>query len=292
MNVTHLAELAGVLSAHALQITESSFPYSPQAFDTLQTISQKRCETWFARMDSLKSGAHCWDSLYDPSDDSRRPLIEEILISEILTRVVGGLLIGSSQRQENRTNHRMAVDLMNDSQESRRLVLQQMVELADAQHPVVRKLDRLRRSAERWTDRLLGPMACRVTLNRWVFDVARSKEFGQTILPYLVTPIGDRLFATGLKVAFPPTIQGVPSHAGLHREFAQAVLGLLSPDLFETNGGLQSLRTQRALGNEPINERPPAKPVQMSKKLQVPNAIKPVLPKISFLQLRRQQQNP
>lgn len=292
MNVTHLAELAGVLSAHSLQINETAFPCLPEAFATLQRNLQKRSEAWFGRMHALKSGTACWSSLYDPADDCRRPLIEEILISEILTRVVAGLLIGNSKPQDHRANHRMACELMTDSQETRRLALEQMVEMADDQNPIVRKLDRLRRSAERWTDRLMGPMACRVRLDRWVFDVARSKDFGQTILPYLATPVGDGLFAAGLRMAFPPTIPGVPSHAGLHREFLQAVLGMLSPELFETNGGLRPLRTLRALGNSPLTEMPPAKPRQSSKPLELPNAAKAALPMISFHKLRRKQQNP
>lgn len=292
MNVTYLAELAGVLSAHSLQISESAFPFSPGACDALQAIAQKRSETWFARMQALQSSASCWSSLYDPTDDARRPLIEEILISEILTRVVAGLLSGNSKSPEPRLNQRMATDLMNQAQEARRLALQQMVTMAEAQHCVVRKLDRLRRSAERWTDRLLGPMACRMNLNRWVFDAARAKDFGQTLLPHLATPVGGRLFAVGLKAAFPPTIQGVPSHTGLHRGFAQAVLGMLAPELFETNGGLQPLRTLRALATESPREIPPAQPPQTSKPCERPDAAKAALPKISFHKLRRQQENP
>ncbi|MCA9072387.1 MAG: hypothetical protein KDA84_25860, partial [Planctomycetaceae bacterium] len=270
----------------------SVFPFSDQAFDKLFDASRKRSEAWFARMQSLKAGAHCWNSLYDPTDDCRRPLIEEILISEILTRVLAGLLHSSFDFQGNHANHRRASELMHHSQESRRLALEQMVEMADAQNPIVRKLDRLRRSAERWTDRLLGPIACRVKLDRWLFDPPRSIEFGETILRHLATPVGNRLFVAGLRIAFPPTVQGVPSHSGLHREFAQAVLGLLSPELFETNGELHPLRTLRALANPLITDQAPAKPTKASNSPQLPNAVKPVLPKISFHKLRRESKNP
>jgi hypothetical protein len=291
VNVRHLAELAGLLSVHALQIVESPDRVSQESFRQLAEISQKRADAWHLRMQSLLGGSHHWSHLYADGLDPRSPLIEEILVSEILSRVVAGLLTAQGQQRGDQVACRMGADVFNAHQPSRRLVLTQMIEMLDAQNPAVRKLDRLRRLAERWTDILLGPLACRFSIKQLVFDPARANDYGQSILPYLTTPAGSGLFAAGLRVAFPETIIGVPAHAGFHRDMAAAVMGLLPKELFECDGGMLPLRTVRSLRRIAADAKP-AKCDHPRKPGSSDTAESQPLPpsKLSFSQLRRGQQ--
>ena len=254
MNVRHLAELAGILSVHALPIVESPGLGSAESFARLEEVFRRRSEAWAARMEGLCSGSHLWSALY--AEDPRGPLIEEILVSEILTRIAAALLAAHGQRQGDKPACRFAADLFNHHQSDRRLALVEMLEMADAHNTTVRTLDRVRRRAERWTDILLGPLSCRFAVAPLAFDSARSQEYGRTILPYLTSPAGSGLFAAGLHTAFPETLAGLPAHAGYHRETAAAVLGLLPADLFEQDGGLHPLRTVRTLRAEPADRLP------------------------------------
>ncbi len=290
MNVRHLAELAGLLSVHALQIVESPRPVSGGAARLLREISQKRADAWTSRMQSLGNGAHLWSSLY--AEDPRRELLEEILVSEILSRVTAGLLTVQSQLSGEKTARLLAADLFNDHQLARRSALTQMLEMADAHDPLVRKLDKLRRLAERWTDIFLGPLACRFSIGHLVFDPLRAEDYGQTILPYLTLPVGSGLFQAGLSVAFPKTLTGVPAHAGYHRDMAAGVLRLLPEDIFDSDGGLLPLRTVRSLRFKPTTD---TQPVESRRRNPVPQKIPPAAQtpcKLSFRQLRHRPQKP
>jgi hypothetical protein len=243
-------------------------------------------------MENLSAKSKPWSALYPLNHDPCSPVIEEILVSELLTRTLAGILCAHGKHHGDKAACLFASTLFLEHQAARRLALLEMVRMADAQNPLVRKLDKLRRSAERWTDILLGPLASRFVQGDLPFDLARSRDFGEAILPYLTSPAGGGLYAAGLRSAFPETLIGVPSHAGLHREMAAAVLGLLPSELFERDGGLLPLRTFRsiqclpktdALARRPLRRNPPADPANS------PGAL---LPKLSFSQLRRKHQKP
>jgi len=206
--------------------------------------------------------------------------------------VVTGILTSHGQLQGSTDLSRTASALFYESQEARRLALRQMLEMAMAQVPIVRKLDRLRRLAERWTDLLLGPMHCRFSVKHLTFDPRRSLEFGQTLLPYLTSGLGSRLFAAGIRVAFPPSLRGVPTHARLHRDFASAVLAFLPTDLFEEDGGLLPLRSVRALRAGDRRETSGQKTTGRNESAFPRDSTKSPQSKISFLQLRRRQPEP
>ena len=285
MNLRQSAELAGLLSVHALQIVESPTKTSRNELHELREASRRRSEAWVLRMNALTRGTQSGPALRGTGTDPWYSLIEEILVSEILTRIAAGILTAKGHYQREPLAVRAALDLFNEHQEARQMALLYMLDMADAQIPAVHELDRLRRTAERWTDILLGPLACRFALRHLVFDRERSQEYGQGMLPYLCTPAGSGLFAAGLTVAFPENIQGVPAHAGFHRDMAAAVLGLVPAEVFETDGSFRPLRSVRA--GRPVHslDTPPAKPNRRRQAL----SVEPPPIDLSFSQLRRQQ---
>lgn len=291
MIVRQLAELAGTLSVHALQIVESPFPDSAESLERLRDSSNKRTEAWSMRMQDLETAANCWPGLYR-AGDAKSPLIEEILVSEMLARVVGAILIGQAEHSGETRIRRTASELFLDAQKARRMVLGKMLEMADDRNPSVQKLDRLRRSAERWTDILLGPLAGRFRVRHLIFEPRRSEEFGQAILPHLATGTAGKMIAAGIRVGFPETILGVPAHAGLHRDMAAAVLAWLPSDLFHFDGPMRSLRSVRASRSLKASESPP--PDSRGRRPFPPPAESENLPqsKISYQDLRRRRPNP
>lgn len=292
MNVRHLAELAGLLSVHALQIVECRPQGIGQPFARLSLVSRQRAEAWTFRIEALSKKSKPWSGLYDLGHDPCRPVIEEILITEILTRVLAGILSAEGQHHGEKAACLYASTLFLEHQEARRLALTHMLTMADAQNPAVRTLDKLRRAAERWTDILLGPLSCQYLLADLPFDMARSQDYGQAMLPYLTSSVGSGLYAAGLKLAFPESVTGVPSHAGLHRDMAAAVLGLLPSVLFERDGGFLPLRTfrQRQSGDQSdslIAGRPEGKHTAGPK-----DSTPIAAPKLSFRHIRRKHQKP
>ena len=235
MNVRHLTEMAGVLSVHAPRIVESSLIVSADSLERVVSSSRKRSEAWLGRMRDLKTGADCWPALYD-GREARKPLIEEILVSELHARMACGILAAHGQSQGEKRICRATDDLFRVIQESRRLALRQMLEMAEDERPVVRKLDRLRRLCERWTDMLLGTLHCRYGVRHLTFDPAASWDFGQAITPHVSSGTAERIISAGIRVAIPQTLVGVPAHAELHQEFAESLLSILPHKLFDEHG--------------------------------------------------------
>ncbi len=253
---------------------------STEPLARLAQVSRQRTEVWTFRIETLAVKAKLWSALYPAGHDPSSPVIEEILVAEILTRMLAGLLTAQGQHHGDQAACRSASALFLEHQAARRLALVKMLDMADAQNPAVRKLDKLRRLAERWTDILLGPLSCRFLIADLPFDMARSQDYGQVILPYLPSPVGGGLYAAGLRAAFPESLIGVPSHAGLHREMASAVLGLLPFELFERDGGLLPLRTFRSVRSLLSANEISANPARP--KNQKPPPIRPPFPAQNF----------
>lgn len=293
MNVRNLAELAGLLSVHALQFVESLPRGMGEPCARLARVSRQRAEAWTFRIESLSAKSKPWSALYPADHDPLCPVIEEILVSEILTRTIAGILSAQGKHHGEKAACLFGSTLFLEHQAARQQALVQMVNMADAHNPLVRKLDKIRRTAERWTDILLGPLAARYALGDLPFDVARSRDYGQSMLPYLTTPAGSGLYAAGLRLAFPETLIGVPSHAGFHREMAAAVLGVLPAELFERDGGLLPLRTFRLCSSATKSDSLIAKPIRRKPPAADPSKSSAVaVPKLSFSRLRRKHQNP
>ena len=291
LNVRHLAELAGVLSVHSLSIVESPSPFALDRVEGFREACRKRTGVWFSRMQDLEMSSLCWSRLYG-NRDARSRLIEEILVSELLTRMVSGLLAAHGQLHDENNLCRIAGDLFHDAQKARRLALRQMLEMADAESADVRELDRRRRSSERWTDLVLGPLQSRFAIKQFTFDAGRSREFGQAILPHLASGTAGKIISAGIGVAFPASLEGVPSHAGLHRDVAAAILSWLPPDLFDADGGIRPLRSVRAARSERLLESRPPKHPNRRRSEAAADSQKPFPSKISFHQLRRLQEEP
>jgi hypothetical protein len=292
LNVRHLAELAGLLSVHALQIVECPPRGIGEPFARLARTCRERAEAWTFRIESLAKKSKPWSALYPAGHDPSSPVIEEVLTSEILTRVLAGILTAQGQHHGEKAACLFAATLFLEHQEARRLALTRMLKMADAQNPSVRKLDKLRRSAERWTDVLLGPLACRFLIGDLPFDMARAQDYGRALLPNLTSPTGGGLYAAGLKSAFPESIVGVPSHAGFHRDMAAAVFGILPSQLFERDGGLLPLRTFRSHQSHVKSRSLPPNPVPRKPSADPQSSPQPPGTKLSFSRLRRKHQKP
>ena len=135
LNVRQMAELAGLLSVHALQIVESPSDLSCDDLENLRAVSQRRSEAWVLRMNHLTMGSPCWRSLRREGIDARCPLIEEILVSEILTRILAGVLTAKGHHHGEARSSRDGLELFNEHQEARQMALLHMLDMADAEIP-------------------------------------------------------------------------------------------------------------------------------------------------------------
>lgn len=171
-------------------------------------------------------------------------VLEEILASEVLSRVWAALLTAYDQRHGCDENAPVARNVLAGHAEARNRALTLLVRGPGISSHEAVSLNRLRRRAERWTDLLIGHLAvehdvCELAANP---DVAR--EFADDLQHHRGWSPDSQawpLVMASLRSGFRQGIATRSPNGDLNRRIAAGVLACLPPDLFDSTGLLQSL---------------------------------------------------
>ena len=172
MHVCDLVQLAGLAAEESESIISQPIPINSREVQNYVRACQTRFSRWTEALDVLTSRGP------SPSElDHLFTLIEEVLISEILTRVWTGIVAASERKHQSSEAGTCVKSVFVDHLEIRRRILRLLVE----GHPVVATnsdtLNRLRRRVERWTDLLVGRMALACDVDGLAFDTMRATDF-------------------------------------------------------------------------------------------------------------------
>ncbi len=161
-------------------------------------------------------------------------LCEEILASEILSRVWTATLSAADRIADNEELEPIGRSVLVGHLEARNRVLHLIAAGRSlGAHSAAASLNRLRRVCERWTDFLLAPLASFADLASLAHDRARMADMADDYRAEeadgVATPRNKLLFVS-LKSAFPSSL-GVPSlNADLHSQIAAGVLACFDPE--------------------------------------------------------------
>lgn len=181
--------------------------------------------------------------------ETNLPLLEEILLAEMLTRVYAALGAGLERQHPTPEVAPILDSVFQTHLEARQRVLRLMLCGRGSRLTEVLRLDRLRRQVERWTDTLIGGMAA--TFNgalRYAHNQRRAVQQAEVVR----NPSGDRPSADGFaRVDF--SMQAIlnqhcsPTAAlpRLNRQVQEAVMVCLRPDLFDSVDRMQTLWIHR-----------------------------------------------
>jgi hypothetical protein len=165
------------------------------------------------------------------------PLLEEVLVSEIVTRVWAYLLEALDDRLGIQEYSPVGHSAFRAHIDARRRVLNLILRGRPCGLPGVWHLNRQRISAERWTDLLLAQVGERNWLSDYAFDLARVRRFGG---------LDDRCTRTqpilraASRSAFTESAEVALANADLHTRMHTAMLGCLGREMFGGDGQLLS----------------------------------------------------
>lgn len=202
-----------------------------------------------------------------------RPVIEEILSSELLTRTWAA--VGCVRDRHQATNELGPVvrSVLVGHLEARNRALNVMVygDGFTVEEGVV--LNRLRRHIERWTDMLLGFLMDEGDVSEFAFNAQRCREFASD-LRFDEGSAADsqaaRMVLASLRTAFQTRMSPISPNAELNRQIASSVLACFHQQLFDSVGLFKSLWMLRLnqvtddtagmiedlLGTDEVPERP------------------------------------
>ncbi len=187
-------------------------------------------------------------------------MIEEILVSEILTRVMAAIGAGLDAQCAHGDVEPITQSVFLTHLESRNRVLRLLLFGRGGSVEEALRLNRLRRCVERWTDFLLGPLVKSYPeMLRFTHDSGRARAFGDEANQ--IQGAGDAatvnwLTAATLEMSLAALSDRHPALPQANRQLGQAALACIRPELFDSFGLLKSAKTQRLQANHSPECRP------------------------------------
>ncbi len=244
MHARELVELAAIISTHGPVLVHGTRQISTSGVQQYWTESKCRLDRWFR---SLGAFAH------DVSSDCQagrlqwpyvRSVLEEILTSEMLTRVWATVLCAYDRQRGTLDAEPIARSVMIGHLEARHRVLTLLVRGPGVDAEAAVRLNHLRRRTERWTDLLVGYLAELDPACQFAFEPQRARDFAGD-LRFQSHCRGGRhawpLVLSSLRAAFRQGLSTVSPNADLNARIATAILSCFPAEIFDSTGQFRSL---------------------------------------------------
>ena len=251
MHTALLVELAAVVSEHGPAVLYGRDSLAPEAVTQYWTATHSRFNLWHQAMARYRRAEQAGNSkaMMEWWRD-HTVVMEEILVSEILTRVVAalgaGMDAGSAEEEISPVTHAIHLNHLEARNRVQQIMLFGRVNYAH----VVDQLNRLHQGMESWTDVLIGRMAVR---NRepiqYAIDPNRAIEYAEEAADFqgrgAARNTSHSLMNLSMNNMIRQRTSANPSLPAANREVARSVMLMLRPELFDSVGVLKSLWMHR-----------------------------------------------
>jgi hypothetical protein len=274
MHAHELADVAATMAVHGEQLIDADAALVDRSLATYRKASRCRLDR---RCRSQAAATRNGDGNDWTNDDICT--VEEILVSEILSRVVAAIAVAHDQRHAASESAPVARNIFHSHLDVKRRAIALFV----APHRDQTQADdflALRRQCDRWTDLLLAYLVPLTTVEEFAASASRVGDFAFDTREHLRSGASSDMAVTmivaGMRSNFHPRSTGgwgqataspqsenvpgiqpaplVAPNADLNLEIATALVGCFDPDFFDSLGHLQSAWLQR-LRNVP-NDSP------------------------------------
>ncbi|MEL7265292.1 MAG: hypothetical protein AAFN70_01245 [Planctomycetota bacterium] len=241
MHCVQLADLGGILAIHGTALLQDSSDLTTSMLHDYWVSSRGRVDAWNRALATIPS--------VDAGDYDREirawwlvnlPLVHEVLVSDILTRVYGGMGAVLDARSNREEVGPITQGVQRTHLEQRNRVLRLLVDGRGLEVHSRQTLNRLRGGVERWADALLGHLAaeCEDAVE-FGFESDRVRSHAQqtkTFTAGRMRQTAGWLLATSMHDALVRSCARVPANPVANRRIAKSVLKVLRPDLFDALG--------------------------------------------------------
>lgn len=246
MNAREILELAALASCHGPVLFAPCRPVPADSLHRYWAASKCRMDRWHRAIKTAGRGptrtASKHGSLY--------AVVEEILASEVLTRVWTAVLAGHDRIIGRQEAEIIALSVFSAHQEARCRTLKLLVEGPGIDAYESLQLNRLRRRAERWSDVLVGHLASFADVSEFAVHRERALQFGEDLK---ATGTGSsqtawRLTMASLRAAFRYGLTGHSPNSDSNDQIAASILACFPPEAFLSTGLFPDAWTLRLMG--------------------------------------------
>lgn len=209
------------------------------------TASKCRLDRWGRALREYRELQHSRATV-QTSWRNVRALFEEVLVSEMLTRIWSGLV--SILDRTGGDAQPMAASVMAGHIEASNRVLDLLNSGRHAPPGPSAEINQLRRLTERWTDLLLACLSSAGDVSTVCYDAHRTQEFAAEFAAY-DRPATWRqawaLLSASLRGAFQNRLAGDAVNGDLNNRIVGAIVGCFPHEAFDSSGAYRSLWLQR-----------------------------------------------
>lgn len=284
MNNRQIVEIAALVSAHSQHVILHDRGMPPGALEKFWDRSQRRLKLWLsALMRYQRQYATASPDEHQQLWNDLQPILEEIFVSEILTRVWGAILTAMDQVRGTHLTEPIARNVLIGHLDARKRALQLLVTDPALTLGHLQPIDAVRRRVERWTDLLLGHLVESYKVDDFAYDPQRAREFGAQQLLQTEEQSRDQawiLLLIGLRSAF-SAVPADPPHELIQEEIISSILACFPPSAFRTEGPFRPIINARGMqqtAGPSVSPMPPVPGTSLSA---------PINQTISFLEIRK-----
>lgn len=240
MHARELAELATQLATHGSGLMELTGDFDQKGIEQYWVASRCRLDRWskaFARHSAKTQNtnssqeANRWALL--------RPTLEEILISEVLTRVWTAIAIGRDRFRGTGEFEPVARSVLAGHLEARHRTLHLMVHGQGYSIEEAVALNRLRRKCERWNDLLLSRLNHEANVAEFAFDLSRVHECSldlQDDRRHGLTNTAWQVSLASLRVSFQGCLRTIAANPGFNEQIVSSIVSCFPAEAFDSVG--------------------------------------------------------
>jgi hypothetical protein len=248
MHVRELVELAAVVAVHAPVFARQGNAVPQSAIEQYWVASKCRIERWLRLLRRLTDAA---DQLPLPAAlawPRIQPVLEEILASELLTRVWTAAAVAHDQNRSDENLAPIARNVWLSHLDVRRRLLQLIAQGRIIAPDRGQPLDRLRRRIERWSDMLLAHLNPLIDTAEFAVDAARARDFAEDLAPHASAAerkLTCQIVQASLTASLAKTLHDRSPSADLNRQIASSILVCLPESLLASGDVASSLWLER-----------------------------------------------
>jgi hypothetical protein len=224
------------------------------ALDQYWTTSKCRLDRWGRALKGIGQYPASLNLSQQPAmAENAYATLEEILLSEVLTRVWTAVLVGYDQKRGTQGAELIARSVYAGHLEARHRAMKFLVEGPGVNSHEALALNRVRRRAEYWSDLLVGYVAGVAEISEFAVDPHRAAEFAAHFHAGNVTESGREqrwsLTLATLRAAFRQGIRGFSPNGDSNAQISASILACFPTDLFDATGQFASLWVHRLMSS-------------------------------------------
>ena len=237
MHAIQLANIANWAAFNSAQLVHGQEPISALMCNEYWTQSKCRQQRWMTALKMFEKDIRDGSGKHDPWP-AIEIVIQEIFISEMLTRVWSAIMIIHDDEQKTDELANIAHSIHIGHVEAKNRAMRLLLEDPTANPESFDQLNKLRRKVERWTDLLLGQLPNLETATLFAYQANRVADFSEEKAQYTSNQSTARqlIFANSMPDDLRQFANRYPANPELNRKIAGGLLNCFSTDRFDSLG--------------------------------------------------------